>query len=326
MTNAAKPHRFEIEHLSEFRYTAPARGSVMALRLRPREDRGQRVAAFDLAIDPPAAVSQAEDWFGNACHLFNIHRTHGGTSIRSAARVETAAAPDLPDRLGPDGWDALAEAADPVACWEYLRPSAFAYPCPALDAFAAARGIGRGADPLETMLEAGRALYRAFAYAPGSTDADSPIERILETGRGVCQDYTHVTIALARSWGIPARYVSGYLHLEGVAGEQTPDGASHAWAECLLPGVGWLGIDPTNDTLADHRHVRVAIGRDYADACPTRGVVTGGGETELRVRVAVVGEGEPMPLGAPHAEPVNLPGFAPRPESGPKARLHGSDQ
>ena len=99
MTNAAKPHRFEIEHLSEFRYTAPARGSVMALRLRPREDRGQRVAAFDLAIDPPAAVSQAEDWFGNACHLFNIHRTHGGTSIRSAARVR----PRRP-RICPTGW------------------------------------------------------------------------------------------------------------------------------------------------------------------------------------------------------------------------------
>ena len=120
-----------------------------------------------------------------------------------------------------------------------------------------------------------------------------PWKRILETRRGVCQDYTHVMIALGRTWGIPSRYVSGYLHLEGAAGEQTPEGASHSWAEFLLPDIGWLGIDPTNDCVADHRHVRVAVGRDYADAAPTRGTLFGGGAAELEVRVKVVESGEP---------------------------------
>ena len=180
----------------------------------------------------------------------------------------------------------------------------------------------RGNGPLSSLLETASRLHSTFRYEPGSTEVDSPIERILETGSGVCQDYTHVMLAIARSWGIPSRYVSGYLHLEGAAGEQTPVGASHAWAEFLLPELGWVGIDPTNDTLADHRHVRVAVGRDYADAAPTRGVVFGGGESSLKVRVSV-GEGEePAPPAAPRAERPNLRNLAPTPRI-PHA---GSDQ
>ena len=149
-------------------------------------------------------------------------------------------------------------------------------------------------------------LHASFRYEPGSTAVDSPIEQILETGRGVCQDYSHVMIAIARSWGIPSRYVSGYLHREGAPGEQTPAGASHAWAEFLLPGLGWVGFDPTNDTRADHRHVRVAAGRDYADAAPTRGAVFGGGESRLEVRVTVAESDEPAPAAEPRREQPNL--------------------
>ena len=191
--------------------------------------------------------------------------------------------------------------ADPVRYWEYLYPSRFVHHGPMLDAFAGECGIGPGADPLATLLETGRALRAAFTYTPGSTAVDSPMERILETRRGVCQDYTHVMIALGRSWGIPSRYVSGYLHLEGRAGEQTPEGASHSWAEFLLPEIGWFGIDPTNDCVADHRHVRVAVGRDYADAAPTRGTLFGGGQADLEVRVKVAREGEQSQGPDPHA-------------------------
>ena len=134
-------------------------------------------------------------------------------------------------------------------------PAGSPRPSPALAAFTEARAIRRGRDPLASLLELAAVLHGTFRYEPASTSVDSPIEDILETGRGVCQDYTHVMITIARSWGIPSRYVSGYLHLEGKAGEQTPAGTSHAWAEFLLPDLGWIGFDPTNDTLADHRHV-----------------------------------------------------------------------
>ena len=244
------PRRFQVEHLSDFRYGEPAQGSLMVLRLHPREDNGQRVASFALEIDPVAAPIAFEDPFGNACHLFNIHRSHERTAVRSKADVVTAPAPDLPDRLAADAWDALAEAAAPLDYFEFLAPSRFARPSPALAAFTDANGLRRGGDPLSSLLEMARALHALFQYEPGSTAVDSPIEHILETGRGVCQDYTHVMLTIARWWGIPSRYVSGYLHREGAPGEQTPDGASHAWAEFLLPDLGWIGIDPTNDTLA----------------------------------------------------------------------------
>ena len=145
-------------------------------------------------------------------------------------------------------------------------------------------------------------LYAAFAYEPGSTEAHSSIEHILETGRGVCQDYTHVMLAIARSWGIPSRYVSGYLHSEGMSSEQSAGSASHAWAEFLLPGMGWVGVDPTNNTFADHRHIPVAVGRDYIDAAPTRGTVLGGGESSLEVRVSVAESNTPGPAAPVHIE------------------------
>jgi len=309
------PRRFLVEHLSDFRYGEPAQGSLMVLRLRPREDCGQRVASFGLDIDPAAAPAPFTDPFGNACHLFNIHREHRHTAVRSKAEVETVETPPLPESLGAGAWEALDDGTARFRHWEFLNPSHFARPGPALAAFTEARGIRRAGDPLAALRETAATLHAAFRYEPGSTTVDSPIEHILETGRGVCQDYTHVLIAIARSWGVPSRYVSGYLHREGAPGEQTPAGASHAWAEFLLPDLGWIGIDPTNDTFADHRHVRIAVGRDYADAAPTRGAVFGGGESRLEVRVTVTESEEPVQATpAPRAERPNIRDVAPTPQ------------
>ena len=317
---AHAPRRFLVEHRSEFRYGAPAHGSLMLLRLRPRGDGGQRVLDFALDVDPPAAPAAFADPFGNSCHLFNLHRRHRRARVASRARVEIDRRAPADGAAG-GGWAALAADADPVRDWEFLKPSRFVRPAPALAAFAAANGIRRGADPFPALRAAAKALYAAFRYAPGATEVDSPIERILETGEGVCQDYTHVLLAIARSWGVPARYVSGYLHAEGAAGEQAAAGASHAWGEFRLPGLGWVGIDPTNDTLADHRHVRVAVGRDYADAAPTRGAVFGGGASSLEVRVTVVEDGAAAPPAAPRPERPDLRVLAParRPAARPGA-------
>ena len=320
--NPPEERRFEIEHLSAFHYVEPVRGSVMLLRLRPREDRGQRLLGFGLDVEPRAEPVATLDAFGNVCHLLNVHREHRRSSVRSTAQVVTAPAPNMPERMEAEAWEEISRSADPVRHWEYLAPSLFVRPGPVLDSFAESCGISRAADPLTTLLETGRALRAAFTYTPGSTAVDSPMERILETRRGVCQDYTHVMLALGRSWGIPSRYVSGYLHLEGAAGEQTPEGASHSWAEFLLPDIGWFGIDPTNDCIADHRHVRIAVGRDYADAAPTRGTLFGGGRAELEVRVKVVEEGEHVQGLAAHAVSPNLAGVGPA----PGASRRGADQ
>ncbi|MCZ0952526.1 MAG: transglutaminase family protein [Rhodospirillaceae bacterium] len=322
-----KPSKYLVEHVSRFEYDEPVQGSLMLLRLRPRDDGRQRVLKFNLHVDPYAALTELEDPFGNRCHLFNVHRRHGATVVHSRVRVEAGDAPPLPGLPGsdtadsspvsehpvPDGWEALEAAIDPVDGWEFLQPSRYVRYSDALEAFTSANGIERGADPLSSLTELSARLHRAFQYDPGSTAVDSPMDHILETGRGVCQDYTHVMLAIARSWGIPGRYVSGYIHREGKEGEQSLPGASHSWGEFFIPDAGWVGIDPTNDTLADHRFVAVAVGRDYADACPTRGTVLGGGGSTLEVKVTVTADDETAPDWSPHREWPNLRAVSPTP-------------
>ena len=148
--SAVRPRTFMIEHVSDFQYAEPAHGSWMVLRLRPREDQGQRVLRFDLHIDPLASATPFEDSFGNACHLFNVHREHRHVCVHAKTQVETAEAPRLVDHMTKNGWDTLAERVDLVHSWEFLKPSRFARASPTLDDFAAAHGIGRGATPLST--------------------------------------------------------------------------------------------------------------------------------------------------------------------------------
>ncbi len=232
--------RFDVEHVSEFRYGEAARGSLLALRLRPRTDATRRLLDFSLHVDPPAAPIVYSDAFGNVCHLVNIHREHRHTLVRSAAQVEVVDTRDSSRQAGTASWDALAAVADPVRYWDYLSPSRLAFPCPALDSFTRANGVTRGRDPLSSLRHAASTLRSTFTYEPGSTAVDSSLEHVLETRRGVCQDYTHVMLAIARSWGIPSRYVSGYIHGDRASVEVAEASVSHAWAEC--PSCrGWGG-------------------------------------------------------------------------------------
>ncbi|MXZ80361.1 MAG: transglutaminase family protein [Gammaproteobacteria bacterium] len=279
--------RFVIDHRSVYTYSEPATGSVMTVHLQPLDEEGQRLLSFEIDVDPIATPVPCTDIFGNRYHLFNIHRSHLHTAIHSRSVVSTSDRAPLPERLEEDAWDRLDELRDGIRFWDCLAHGTFTRPSEALSGFAREHGLVRREDPLETLRTTCRTLHEQFTYTPNSTTVDSPIEQILTTRQGVCQDYTHVMITLARSWGIPSRYVSGYLFLEGVAGEQSPQGATHAWGEFWLPGIGWVGFDPTNNTVEDHRHIRLARGRDYADIAPTRGVLFGGGEAKLEISVSI---------------------------------------
>ena len=213
----------------------------MSLRLYPREDQGQQVLSFRLEIEPETVPIEFQDSYGNTCHMISIHKQIvDSISIKSKAEVALARGPDLADDVDSNLWEILADIANPVLYWDYLTPSQFTRNCPALDVFISVHGIRKSASPLSSLLHASSILYSKFRYEPGITTVDSSIERILEMGRGVCQDYTHVLLAIARSWGIPSRYVSGYLQLEGEVGvdRAPPTGASHAWGEFLLPYCG----------------------------------------------------------------------------------------
>jgi transglutaminase-like putative cysteine protease len=148
-------------------------------------------------------------------------------------------------------------------------------------------GVKRRDDPLRVLCELNTSLFHWFDYVPKSTNVDSPIDQAIESHKGVCQDFAHVMIALVRGLGIPCRYVSGYLFHRDSDQDRSSEGATHAWVEALLPGLGWVGFDPTNNRLAGDRHIRTAIGRDYADVPPTRGVFKGTVDSELSVGVRV---------------------------------------
>ena len=132
---------------------------------------------------------------------------------------------------------------------------------------------------------------------PKARGVDSPIDHALESRQGVCQDFAHIMIALTRRIGIPCRYVSGYLFHKAGDKTRSAEGATHAWVETLLPGLGWVGLDPTNNVLAGERHVRTSVGRDYADVPPTKGVFKGSADSQLLVAVHVA------PSDAPPLEP-----------------------
>jgi transglutaminase-like putative cysteine protease len=156
--------------------------------------------------------------------------------------------------------------------------------------------VVRRDDPLMVVHELNKSIYEYFEYVPRSTRVDSPIDEAIASGKGVCQDFAHTMIALLRHIGIPARYVSGYLYRSREDHDRSTPDASHAWVEVLLPHLNWVGFDPTNDLIAYNRHIRTAVGRDYADVPPTHGVFRGKTASELYVAVQVEASNEPPPL------------------------------
>ncbi len=280
--------RYTIRHVTRFAYEAPISESVMEVRMQPRTDGLQRCLHFGLTTDPATRVLMYQDHDGNAVHHFDIPGRHSALAVTAEAMVECDAPAPLPHRLGPRAWadlDALVAAGD---CWEWLAPSHFARATPRLDALAGELRLQRGNDPLVTLRGLMGEMYTHFAYNQRSTRVDSPVDDALEARAGVCQDFAHIFIALCRGLGVPTRYVSGYLFNDG-GSDRSIDGATHAWVESLLPDVGWVGLDPTNNLLAGERHIRVAIGRDYADVPPTRGVFKGTSavKSELMVGVSI---------------------------------------
>ena len=278
--------RLAIRHTSRYLYDGPVSRSVMRLCLKPLDDARQRLLRFHVETDPQAPLREETDSFGNAKHVLTLHREHRSLEILSESEVESSPAPSLPPSLPKDAWEEIRSSRNSFRLWSYTNPSAYARPSEALEAFVEESDLRPGDDPLESTLRLSDTLHHCFQFVPGSTSAVSPIEHILETRQGVCQDYVHVMLAIARSWGVPARYASGYLY-DGSWTDESFSAASHAWVECLLPGLGWVGFDPTNRRLAGQRHVRMAVGRDYQDVTPTQGIIHGSAQSTLEVQVRI---------------------------------------
>ncbi len=263
---------YTVEHAMRYDYETPVQASVMTLYLCPLRDRAQTLREFSVRTDPEGRIFEFTDPFGNTAHFLDRPRPHARFEVKARSRVEVGPLASAPERLEPGATEALRRAVQTPELWPLANPSRFVRPSPVLEKFMAAHDIALGEDPLVSARALCARLHDIFEYILGHTRVDSPIEDILETGRGVCQDYAHVMASIMRGWGVPCRYVSGYLGPEA-AGEAT--GESHAWVECWFPGVGWTGFDPTNNIEGGERHVRVAVGRDYTDVPPSRGVFRG---------------------------------------------------
>jgi transglutaminase-like putative cysteine protease len=280
-------HFYFVRHLTKFVYSQAVSESTMEVRMHPRNDSNQRCLSFSLSVSPRCRVFAYRDHLGNQVHHFDIPGQHGQLMVVAESVIEHQPLGEIPAALGGGAWEELDALVAEGDYWEMLLPSEFAQATPALLELAKELRVERRDDPLQLLHELNQRLYDGFSYAPQTTRADSPIDEALRMRRGVCQDFAHIMIALVRQVGIPCRYVSGYLHHGREDHDRSTADATHAWVEAFLPTLGWVGFDPTNALVARDRHIRTALGRDYADVPPTRGLFRGRTDSAMYVAVQV---------------------------------------
>jgi len=263
--------------------------------MQPRSESVQSLRSFQIATNPRAQLYAYTDHLGNAVYHFNVLRSHEELRIEVQAVVELSGSPPIPEMADTLEWERYNNYNLSADHFDLLEPSKFVHMSPALMAFMTAHDLVKPkGDPLSALKHMGKTVHDAFDYEVGVTNVDSPIDHALAEKRGVCQDFAHIAIAVARSWGVPARYVSGYLHHGRQKTDRSGEDATHAWVEAYLPSFGWVGLDPTNDIMATDRHIRVAVGRDYGDVPPARGTFKGDAESELAIAVSVEPTQAPM--------------------------------
>jgi transglutaminase-like putative cysteine protease len=263
--------RLEIVHSTHYQYTGPIAESVMEVRLQPMDGAGQRCVRFALDISSGINARSYVDGYGNKVHYFNLVRPHTRLSITSRSTVETGLRSDS------DAGEQLVQ--------DFLRFRSPVKDIPGVRDLAREHSIAdpASAESIETALDRlTLAIGRDFEYNRAVTNVYSAVDEVLELRAGVCQDFAHLFIAVVRAMGVPARYVSGYLHFADDKGTTT---ASHAWGEAWVPGKGWIGYDATRPVRTSEHHVRLAVGRDYTDAAPTRGIYVGSANSSMKVRV-----------------------------------------
>jgi transglutaminase-like putative cysteine protease len=261
-----------VEHTTEFGYDAPIAEAYTELRLRPLEGGGQHCSSFRLHTEPLGLrVREYTDYFGNDVLHFDVLESHDRLSVTAVSEVVT-----------PSAFLGAREAPTPLELYDYLEPTDYAPFSESVAAFAARHAVSSGGR--ERARELMSAISAELVYDPAATDVQTRADEVLALGRGVCQDFSHVLLAACRCAGIPARYVSGYLYDPKLQGDNA---ASHAWVDVWDAEQGWLALDPTHDRDQSESYVRVAVGRDYGDVPPTRGVYKGQANETLAVRVGL---------------------------------------
>jgi transglutaminase-like putative cysteine protease len=277
----------DVHHHLRLEYDEFIRESFIELRLQPKITQTQTVASFVLAAGPPTKISRYRDWNDNVVHHFAVTQFHDRLEVQSRALVETR--PPLFALAAIE--DAAPLGALPHGLQDWLFVDGPLSRTPRLERFAAEIDVPARAPLGEQVRRLSAVIAGAFEYRKNVTRYDSTTDDFLELRAGVCQDFTHLMLALLRLRGIPCRYVSGYLHVERSAVEPAQ---SHAWIEFYSPRAGWIPFDPTHDREIDERYVVVAHGRHYDDVPPNKGIYRGNANETLRAEVrtqATTGKG-----------------------------------
>ncbi len=281
--------RLQVVHETHYTYASPVLLSQQLLHLRPRALPWQKCLAHRLSVEPePGELAEREDYFGNPVAQLLIAAPHDELLVRAASTLDVAPREQTALGLPRVPWEAAREQAR-AAAGEFVHESPHVETSRELLEYAA-RCFPAGRAALEGAHELTRRIYGDFRFDKTATSVSTPLREVMKRRRGVCQDFAHLMTGCLRSLGLAARYVSGYLLTDPPPGRARLVGAdaSHAWVSAYCgDGAGWVDFDPTNDCIVDDEHVTLAWGCDFSDVTPMRGVILGGGEQELKVRVTV---------------------------------------
>ena len=300
--------KFYINHITKYTYTDKVFDGANMLRLHPINDEFQKVLSHTISVTNNAFIQTFTDFYGNTVGTFMLTEPHRELTIESRVEVITF------DKIFPDDSVAINEQWDEIkSIQKHIDFIDFTVINKAFCANQEVIDFIEKLDfekisPYRFVLQLCEYVYKNFKYIQGVTTVKSTVEDVWNLKSGVCQDFTNVLLQLVRMTGIPARYVSGYIcpSDEITRGE----GATHAWIEAYIPFYGWLGIDPTNNAIANENHVRLAVGRDYSDCAPVKGIFKGKAEEELYVKVEVSktkdnSSGHTPPIGFVSSTPNN---------------------
>lgn len=280
--------KLHILHRTHYQYESSIRDSFNEARLQPISAGQQTCQSFLLKILPSTRLSHYLDFHFNYVHLFDITQPHTELTVAATSVVTTTDTPllDAAATLAPLANVAASATLD--RCYDFLQSSTYVEAGPELWRLALDATDGQ-TDTWQAAQAIMRFVHREFRYQPASTNVHTHMREVLAARTGVCQDFAHVMLGLCRALKIPARYVSGYLY-NGPVDQLKGAQASHAWVEVYIPGPGWCGLDPTNNCLTVGQHVKVAVGRDYADVSPIKGTYRGVGKRVLTVEVLVTNQ------------------------------------
>jgi transglutaminase-like putative cysteine protease len=273
--------RLRVVHSTGYAYKSPVTASFNEARLTPRSDSRQNVILNRVETVPATRSYRYVDYWGTAVTAFDLHAPHTELEVTSSSVVETDHGEMPEDDIS---WDDLASAAVIDRFDEMLGPTHFTPASKRI--YRVGQRIAKYHDPHEAVTAAANWVHSELEYVPGTTGVHSSGLDAHREGKGVCQDFAHLTLILLRCMGIPARYVSGYLHPNKKAKiDETIDGQSHAWVQAWTGG--WRNYDPTNDADINEQYISVGVGRDYADVSPLKGIYSGEGSTDLDVVVEI---------------------------------------